>query len=349
VALVLGAALPAAGAPAPGPPAPLGYTTYGVPTVVCAPTDGRIDSISGLAYRGGAIWVQADRDSSLWRLDDRCRPVQRAALDAGRLVDTEDLAGTADGTLWIADTGGNRVRRTEPAVLKVPAGGGQLTRYQLRYPDGPHDAEALLVSPDGAQLVLVTKSSSGVSTVFTPAAPMHDGGTTPLQAVGAIRVSALAGRNAGPGAVLVTGAAVSPDGQHVVLRTYNEAWEYDAPDGRLAEALQGLPRKVALPETKQGEAVAYTPDGKALVVAGERLDKVYRISVDRPRYAPTASAPVVEPPRNNRSAVAAVLVGGAVVCLLLLVGAVVAERRRHRRPSTAAEDQVQLPALPRRR
>jgi hypothetical protein len=132
--------------------------------------------------------------------------------------------------------------------------------------------------------------------------------------------------------LLVTGGAVSPDGLHVVLRSYNEAWEWDAADGDLAAALTGLPRKVDLPDTKQGEAITYTSDGQALLAAGEQLDPVFRISVDRPQYAPTRAATADEPYRPvDRNRVATVLVVGGLVCLVVLIGAILAERRRSRR------------------
>ena len=339
--------------PQPGPPAPLGYTTYGAPTEACRPSDRRIDSISGLVVADGATWVQDDRAGALWLLDRTCRPVRQADLRAaGRLTDTEDLAATADGSLWVADTGGNRVPRVTPSVVKVPAAGGPPVRYTFRYPDGPHDAEALLISPDAAQLLLVTKSTSGVSTVYRPVRPLRPGTVTPLRPVATVRLSAMAGRNPGPGAILVTGGAVSPDGLHLALRTYNEAWEYDAADGRLVEALRDLPRKVALPETKQGEAISYTSDGKAFLVAGEQLAPVYRVSIDRPRYAPTeqrASSPESGRP-HDRGAVATVLVAGAVVCLLLLIGALLTERRRSRRdPGASTEPRRKLLAALRSR
>jgi hypothetical protein len=243
------------------------------------------------------------------------------------------VAATADGTLWIGDLGGNRFNRTSVSIIKVPVS-GKTTRYSFSYPDGPHDAETLLVSPDHKQILIITKVESGVSTIFAPASAPRAGGTVPLEAVGTVRANTLADRNPGKSALLFTGGAVSPDGLHLVLRTYSEAWEWDAPDGDLTAALLGLPRKVELPVTKQGEAITYTADGRGLLAAGEKLDPVFRVAIDRPRYAPTASvAAGSEPSRPvDRSKVGVVLIGGAILCLMVLVGAVLTERRSaHRR------------------
>jgi hypothetical protein len=332
----------AAAAPPSAGPAPLGYTTYGAPTQVCRPTDRRLDSVSGIAVTSDGIHVQNDREGTLWRLDDECRPVRQLPVpdEVGRLVDTEDLAATADGSLWIADIGGNRVQRTVVSLVQMNVNTGELRRYALRYPDGPHDADALLISPNGSQVLIVTKSATGTATVFAAVAPLRTTAPTPLQPVAAVRMGSLMGRNPGRGAVLVTGGAVSPDGMHLVLRTYNEAWEWDAGDGRLADAFQGLPRKVVLPETRQGEAITYTSDGGAFLVSGEQLAPIFRVAIDRPSYAP-AEAADTPAARHDRDLIGLVLAAGAIGCLLLLVGALRAERRRSRRPSAELAEDVQ--------
>jgi hypothetical protein len=330
--LLLGAPGPGLAAEQPGVPAPLGYPTYGTPTPYCRPTDPRLDSVSGIAATRRGTFVQDDRQGRLWEIDSDCRPVRAVPLPGVvGLRDTEDLAWTPDGSLWISDTGGNRFSRTTVKIVQVPAAGRPVT-YRFSYPDGPHDAEALLVSPDHKQILIVTKVPTGVSTVYAPVGPLGSGGAIPLKAVGTVRLNALTERNPGKSALLVTGGAVSPDGLHVVLRSYNEAWEWDAPDEDLAAALTGLPRKVELPDTKQGEAITYTADGQALLAAGEQFDPVYRVSIDRPRYAPTRTATDQEPYRPvDRTSVATVLLVGGLVCLVVFIAAVLAERRRSRR------------------
>ena len=88
-----------------------------------------------------------------------------AAVDP---YDPEDLAVAADGTVWLADTGDNRRTRATVALIALrptaPTG-----IYRLTYPDGPHDAEALLLAPDGTPYV-VTKEILGASGVYRPAA-----------------------------------------------------------------------------------------------------------------------------------------------------------------------------------
>ena len=68
--------------------------------------------------------------------------------------------------------------------------------YRLSYPDGPHDAEALLLAPDGTPY-LVTKEVLGASKVYRPASALVDGGTVALAEVAAVNVT-LTGTPGGP-------------------------------------------------------------------------------------------------------------------------------------------------------
>ena len=82
----------------------------------------------------------------------------------------------------------------------------------LTYPDGPHDAEALLVDPNTGDLFVVTKDLvGGVAQVFRAPANLASGSTTALTQVATVSLGAGQG---------VTGADVTPAGDVVALRTY---------------------------------------------------------------------------------------------------------------------------------
>ena len=77
-------------------------------------------------------------------------------IDAGiDPYDVEDLARARDGTFWLADIGDNGLNRSTIAVERLRPD-GSATLFRLTYPDGPHDAEALLLTPSG-QLFIATK------------------------------------------------------------------------------------------------------------------------------------------------------------------------------------------------
>jgi hypothetical protein len=119
---------------------------------------------------------------------------------------------------------GDTLRPTSaPAILRVS------------YPDGPHDVEAIYVSPRDTATYLVSKGRGGSIKVYrvgskewsaTKAEPVV---ATVVQTLD-IRPNAEAGR-------LITGAAVRPDGRIVAVRTYSEIYLfYPGVGGRLTPA-----------------------------------------------------------------------------------------------------------------
>lgn len=243
---------------------------------VCTLDDPRLAEVSGLAWAADGLRAVADsgNPSTVRRLgtsSPACRVAgsQDVPVD-GR--DVEDLARAADGTLWLADTGDNDLARSTVAVLRLPPAGGELVT-RLAYPDGPHDAEALLLGTDGRP-VIVTKQLGGRSGLYAPAAPLPRAAgadPVPLQRVGEVVLppSTTVGGPVGSfGSGLVTGAAVSPDGRVAALRTYTDAWLYPVTPGpagvgadALVTALAGPAVRVPLPGEPQGEGVALDAEG----------------------------------------------------------------------------------------
>lgn len=246
---------------------------YGEPATRCEITDPRLPELSGLASAGEAMLAMNDGGdrAEVFVLDGACAvgDVRSAEVDP---YDPEDLALAADGTLWLADIGDNAQSRETVALIGLrPDGTTVLTR--LTYPDGGHDAEALLLAPDGTPY-LVTKEVLGASSVYRPDAPLADGATVPMSKVATLGFT-LTGTPGGPvgraGQLLVTGGAVSADGSRIALRTYTDAYVWPLSGSDVAGALAGPPVRVPLPEAPQGEAIAFAANDRDLLVAGEGL------------------------------------------------------------------------------
>jgi hypothetical protein len=234
------------------------------PVVRCPVDDPRLAELSGLVADGGVLWAMADggRRVQLHRLEPgSCgvRDTRTADIDP---VDPEDLARGPDGTLWVGDIGDNGLRRDTVAVIELPAD-GPARLHRLTYPDGAHDAEALLVDAAGRPIVVV--KDAGPAGVYRTDAPPDGAGPTPLRRVGQVALppsDTVGGPLAGLGSRLVTGAAASADGRVVALRSYTDAWLYRVPaDGDLVAALAARPVRVPLPGEPQGEAIAFEPSG----------------------------------------------------------------------------------------
>jgi hypothetical protein len=178
--------------------------------------------------------------------------------------------------LYIADFGDNARRRDdltlyrvkEPDLSKgVKDGVTQAAEaFPFEYPDGRHDAEALLVDPKSGRPYVVTKSFQPPCGVYRFPLPLRPDEKVTLEKVsgaGAERVSQL---------MLVTGAASSPDGQRAVVRTYFGAYELARVAGGNFESLfDATPVAVKLAPEKQGEAISYAPDGRSIFTISEKI------------------------------------------------------------------------------
>jgi hypothetical protein len=267
-ALVLGSAAPALAEEAAAPVPP-----EAAPVTRCEISDPRLAELSGLVEVGDQLLAVNDGGDqvAVHLLDAACQvvDVHTAAVDP---YDPEDMALGSDGTVWLADTGDNNGTRPTVALIALRTD-GTTGVFRLSYPDGPHDAEALLLAPDGTPY-LVTKEVLGASKVYRPAAALVDGGTVALAEVAAVNLT-LTGTPGGPvgraGQLLITGGAVSGDGTRLALRTYTDAYVWPLTGSDIPAALAAAPVRVALPESPQGEAISFTADNQQLVVASEGL------------------------------------------------------------------------------
>lgn len=272
--------------------------------VACTITDERITEASGLAVNGDVRYVINDGGDSIqvFELGPDCR-VRQVLEDPTDPYDVEDLARTPDGRLWLSDTGDNREER-ETVALEVLAPSGRLSLYRMSYPDGPHDAEALLVDHSGRPYV-ITKSPLGSSGVYTPQDALATGRTTALRKVTTLRFFPT-GTPGGPvravSPLLVTGAALAPDGRRLAVRTYTDVYLWDVPDGDIAAALgDGKPKRLALPREEQGEAVAFSSDGRSLLTVSEGTPTALHV-LPLPADVLAGPSPTADPARTRNQA-----------------------------------------------
>lgn len=237
------------------------------PVPACTITDPELNELSGIEADDERWYAVNDGGTvaTVYVLGRDCQ-VQRVITGDVDPYDVEDLARGADGTFWLSDTGDNDADRDTVALISLTSA-GESALYRLTYPDGKHDAEALLLAPDGTPYI-ITKSPLGTADVYRPAASLTAPGPTPLQHVIAVRLTST-DTPGGPvpgivGSVTVTGAATSPDGTAVVLRTYTDAYLFPMKDGDVVAALSAKPVRVPLPNEVQGEAIAFQPDGTLL-------------------------------------------------------------------------------------
>lgn len=262
----------------------------------------RLEESSGIAVsraHPGVLWTHNDSGEGPMVYATNLAGEELGRFDVRRAQsrDWEDIGlgpcppamQSAGDCLYIGDTGDNSGRRNRLRIFVVPEpeppdrnrnrerNTDPAGRVDFRVPGGPADIEALAVTADG-DVVLVSKGRHGPVRVFQLAAgdvnlAIADGETVNAQMVGTLALSprASAGR-------LVTGAAISPAGDAMVVRTYLELYFYRRePTGRLT--LAGAPCFLG-PVEPQGEAVDYL-DAETLVLTSEagagRPGTIYRV------------------------------------------------------------------------
>lgn len=220
----------------------------------------------------GRLWLHNDSGQpELFAFDAKGRALGRVTLEGAAVRDWEALAtGPCDGghCLYVGDIGDNDARRSHVTIyrLKEPATASGTAKvdgvFNAAYPDGAHDAEALLVAPDGT-LHIVTKGDTGAVAVYRFPKALRAGSTLKLERVGAPLSKGQPGK-----ADRVTDGAVSADGKWVALRTPGALALYDAGSFFKGDWTQaGRIDLTALGEP-QGEAVSFGASG-AIYVGGE--------------------------------------------------------------------------------
>lgn len=263
------------------------------PVLLAELKDRAVKESSGIAASGsspGVFWTHNDSGDGpfVYAFDrqGRARGVWR--VEGARAQDWEDIArgpGPESGRsyLYVGDIGDNGGKRDSIVVYRFPepsvepADAAESNRkdaratapaeaLRLKYPDGPHNAEALLVHPSSGDIYIVTKggSEAGVYRLSASASALEVG---TLTRVATIR---------GPGffGALITGGDISPDGLRVALCDYANGYELRLPTGSgqsFDEVWKQTPVIISLGARKQGEAVGYRHDGAALLATSEGL------------------------------------------------------------------------------
>jgi hypothetical protein len=195
--------------------------------------------------------------------------------------DIEDIAvgPGPDGSaqyLYIGDIGSNTAdreivhvyRMVEPAVDLNSAGNpvsrtvdSGVENFQLRYPSGKYDAEAMLVDPIQRTLYIITKEENEARVFRIEIDQMVDDETRDLELALVIPFGK------------VNGASISADGTLIALRRedYAAAWVRNAGDS-VGEALGRAGTQIPVvgpPAEANGEGISFMPDKSGYVTIGE--------------------------------------------------------------------------------
>ena len=244
-----------------------------------------------MAETSGAA-VSRRNPGIIWTIDDSGNPPDLIATDTlGRFradislhgatnVDWEEVAiGPCHlaSCIYIADTGDNSESRLEVQLYRldeptlvpsslvfVRSSTTTFEQLRFRYPDGPHDVEAMAVIGNGDVLLVTKGRSHGVLVFRIPASAWGSTGITSAERIDSLPINASTGSGR-----LITGMAISPDGRRVVVRSYREIFPF-------ALRADGTMRPLGKPTScdilgvePQGEGIAFLDD-RWLVLTSER-------------------------------------------------------------------------------
>jgi hypothetical protein len=240
-----------------------------------------LDEVSGIvasAQHEGIFYVHNDSGdlARFFAIDSTGADQGEFVLQGGTHEDFEDIARgpcSAGSCIYVADIGDNDGVRTlytlyrvaEPDAVGPGAYSTLPNQLKYQYPDGSHNAQALLIHPLTGEIAVVQSVTAGPSGIYGASAAWAPGELVTLSKLGELTP---------PSGSLTIGAAdVHPLGHGILIRTFTHVYYYPAKGPRepLAATLSGPPCMLPAPNEIKGEAAAWNAAGDGYVTFGEGL------------------------------------------------------------------------------
>ncbi len=194
--------------------------------------------------------------------------------------DCEDIAvgpgpDSTKSYVYIGDIGDNgenypsiNIYRTEEPDLYAKADSTVRVKHAnltLRYPDGPHDSETLMIDPLEKLLYIVTKRHKSVS-VYTAPLLFNNNDTVTLT-----KRADLHFRGLQPFKWIVSGD-ISKDAKQVVLKSYSRIYYWSRQGNEpIWQTLQRKPQQPAYEQERLGEAIGFAANGRSYYTVSEGM------------------------------------------------------------------------------
>ena len=203
----------------------------------------------------------------------RCRDWEDIAIGPGPMAKVDYL--------YIGDIGDNSAKYPSITIYRVPEPvvdsnsldkeiqTGTAEKIELIYPDGPKDAETLLVDPVNRDIYIIIKRDLFSRVYLAPYPQSTEKPTTMLYV--AILPWGLA-----------TGGDVSPNGKSVIVRGPTKASIWHRPEGEpLWKAFSGDYFSIELMPEPQGEAICFDAIGSGFYTTSEKpFQPIYFFQAD---------------------------------------------------------------------
>jgi hypothetical protein len=195
------------------------------------------------------------------------------------VVDCEDIAvgpGPVQGKsyIYLGDIGDNSSKRDHITIYRMEEhktwasdsiAHAVPVPLHLKYPDHAKDAEAMAIDPVEKLLYIVTKRGDSVG-VYTTPLNYNANDTVKLT----FRAK-LFFRGFKP-FKWITAADISADGKQILVKSYEKVYYWQRSAGEpIWQTLKKAPQELQYKQEKQGEAIAFTRDGKGYYTTSEGI------------------------------------------------------------------------------
>lgn len=240
---------------------------------------GIIDEASGLAASAnmpGYLWTNQDsgKPNSLYLISRDGKSVKEFNVPGTTNRDWEDVAvgpGPDNGVsyLYIGDIGNNDgAAATASTIYRVAEIAGTdaafkqetVQKITFTYPDGPRDAESLIVDPVTKDIFIISKENQNTGVYRLPF-PQSVSETMTAEKVATA-----------PGLALATGSGISSDGSEILVRTYLAVsyWKRGAGETVGQTLTKPADKVLVVAIEPQGESVCFDRENKGFFTLSEK-------------------------------------------------------------------------------
>lgn len=245
---------------------------------------GKLDEASGIADSKtypGFLWVQQDsgNPSQIYLLSHSGEFYKKIKIKGASNRDWEDMAlaaGPEKGKnyIYLGDIGSNNMSATKYFIYRFPepaANADTVFTYDklvFQYPDGSHDAEAMLVDNVTRDIYIITKRDKPAGIYKIPY-PQSATEINQAVAVGSLPFSG------------VVSAALSTDGKEVLVKTYTTIYYWKRKTGQsLEQTLQSAPTQLSYQLEPQGEAICFRQDNSGFFTLSEKPSFINKVTLN---------------------------------------------------------------------
>jgi hypothetical protein len=241
-----------------------------------------LNEASGLA-------VSRNRPELLWSHNDSGHPnrlfvINAAGQEFGYFTitgagsrDYEDICigpGPTTGVnyIYLGDIGDNLAqcnyiviyRFPEPDLSNVQPGGtyaidqNEVERFEFTYPNGPRDAETLMIDPLTQELFIVTKRDFR-SLIYKTPQPLVSGTRSELTLLAQLPFNG------------IVAGDIQADGSQIVLKDFSKLYVWERlPNESVIDAMERQPQHLPYDLEPQGESIAIHPNGNQYFTISEQ-------------------------------------------------------------------------------